>query len=646
MSPAPSQPVASKVINQAVEGLTDVADYLRLDPVPPFWRQIRVYSLDKLKADAFAGLMVAIVAIPQALAFALIAGLPVETVLTASVIGSLFFSLWSSSRHTVFGPTNTISVILASALAATAAIPLNALQKVVMLAFMIGVVQLGAGVFKLGNLSHFISRTVIVAYSTGAAVLIVAGQLTNFLGIARPDNISLPGVLRHVISSLAHFRIQPISLGIGAAALLLMLWLRKRRQAWPEGLLVLGLFGALTAAWEYTCGHTFIPDELSLSGLGVKLVRDVGEVSGTLPLFQGFPIEHALTFIPQVSSIALAAALLGMLETLTIAQTMASRSGQKINPNQELMSAGLGNLFCSAFGTMACSSSFLRSAIAFESRGATQLGPMLSSVFLLAIIMATAALVNFIPVTALAAYIILLAIRLAASPESRIVRRATSADALVFWVTLSATLFLSLDTAIYIGMGLSLALFLHKAAAPSLVEYSFNAQGQLSRLEGKEGRSNPAIAIVHVEGELFFAAADLFQEQIRQMAEDPNLRAVILRMKNARHLDATSVISLLQLHDFLTTTQRHLIISGLDEELMQVLRRSGALDRIGADNIFPAEANLTLSTKRALQRATQLIGLSKSQRPELRIAYDRRRAEQFDQADATARREDDYHYDI
>lgn len=624
------QPVATKVINQAVEGLTDVADYFRLDPIPPLWRQLRRYSFEKFRADALAGLMLAVVSIPQAVAFAFVVGLPVDTVIAATIVGAFFFSLWSTSPHVVFGPTNTLTIILAGTLAATAAIPLNPLQKVVLLGFMMGVFQLACGFFKLGNLTHYISRTVVVAYSTAAAIIIGVGQLPSFLGLTRSPDPSILGVFRYLLEQLTRLQLNLAALGVGLLAMASMLLLRRWRSGWPDGLIVLGLSGLMSRGYEWLDGYLAFPDELHLSNLGLKLVRDIGEVAGSLPLFQGFPIGSALQFVPQVSSLALAAALLGVLETVSIATSTASRAGRKINPNQEIMATGIGNLACSAFGAMSGSASFLRSSVALEAKGRTQMAPILGSVFILAIVLASASLVNYIPVTALAAYILLLAYRLARPADSRIVRKATRSDAVVYWATLLATLLLRLDTAIYLGMGLSLALFLRKAAAPSLVEYSFTEQGQLTHIDHKDERKNPAISIVHVEGELFFGAAELFQQQVRLLADDENLKAVVLRLKNARHLDATSVLALLQLKDYLESNGRHLLVSGINPDMEQVLRKSGALERLGPENVFPAEANLTLSTKKALARANRLLLAESGKKPELRIVYDRTRAEQID----------------
>jgi SulP family sulfate permease len=406
------------------------------------------------------------------------------------------------------------------------------------------------------------------------------------------------------------WQLNPMTAGVGVASLLLMVLIRRVRPAWPEGMIALVVFGAVVASYD-------------LSAFGVPLVRDSGELVGQVPLFVGFPTnEEGLKLIPALASVALASAILGMIEAITITTSLAARSGQMVNPNQELMAMGVGNLAATAFGAMPGSSSFARSAVCWQSGGVTQVAAMIASGIVLAIVVVTAAGVNLLPTATLAAYLIVVAVRLVNVQQIAIARRATRSDAVVFWCTLMAALFLRLDTAIYIGVGVSLIMFMRKASTPSLVEYTFTDTGQLAQLENKQQRANPAISIVHVEGELFFGAADLFQEQVRYLADEDSIRVVILRMKNARHLDATSVLSLLQLHDYLRGSGRHLIVSGVSAEVERVLRNSGADRQIGPENIFPAEANLTMSTKRALVRARQLLQGAKA---DVRIFYDRNR---------------------
>jgi SulP family sulfate permease len=247
---------------------------------------------------------------------------------------------------------------------------------------------------------------------------------------------------------------------------------------------------------------------------------------------------------------------------------------------------------------------------------------MLSSVTVLFVLLFITPVFNFIPVAALAAHLMRVGFRLINKPQIRVACRSTRSDAMVFALTLGSALFLRLDTAIYIGIGAALVLFLQKTSTPSLVEYAFNESGQLAEVQDLSRRANPQISIIHVEGELFFGAADLFQEQTRHLAEDENIRVFILRMKNARNLDASTVMAMENLHDYLRRNGRYMLISGCNADAMRVLKNSGLLAHIGPENVFPTETNPTISTKRALVRATQLL---QTRRADIRIFYDRAR---------------------
>ena len=336
-------------------------------------------------------------------------------------------------------------------------------------------------------------------------------------------------------------------------------------------------------------------------------------------MFSGFPLNaDTARLIPEITSIAVAAAILGMLESVTVAKSLAAKTGQPIDPNQELIGMGVGNLVGSGFGATPGSASFLRSAANLQSGGRTQWSVVASGVFVFLIVVAISPVLAYIPIAAIAAYLVVIAVRLFQPSQIFLVRHSTSADAAVFWISLIAALFLKLDTAIFVGIGISLVFFLQKASAPALTEHAFNDVGQLAEIDSPAERNNAQISIVHVEGDLFFGAADIFQDGVRRLAADPNIRVFILRMKNARHLDATTVMALDQLHDYLKSENRHLLISGVHGDVALVLKRSGLAARIGLENMFPAEENPTLATKKALQRAQQLLP---NQKPAVRIFY-------------------------
>ncbi len=590
----------------AEQRFTSVRDKLRANLIPPLFKSLRNYDRALLRADLWAGLTIAAVAIPQCIAFALLIGVPVPAVVASAIVGTVLCSLFCSSRHLVVGPTNTISIILASALLTLAAEPLAPLQKVLLIGFLMGAIQLAAGLSGLGKITQFVSRSVIVGYTTAVGILIAVGQLGSLLGIARAPDVSLPGTLRHLITSFFTLNLNQVTAITGLVALFLILTLRRWRPRWPDGLPVLLLAG--------TASYIF-----NLQNYGVAVVGDLGAISGGIPLFSGFPLNaDTARLIPEITSIAVAAAILGMLESVTVAKSLAAKTGQPIDPNQELIGMGVGNLVGSGFGATPGSASFLRSAANLQSGGRTQWSIVASGVFVLLIVVAISPVLAYIPIAAIAAYLVVIAVRLFQPSQIFLVRHSTSADSAVFWISLIAALFLKLDTAIFVGIGVSLVFFLQKASAPALTEHAFNDVGQLAEIDSPAERNNAQISIVHVEGDLFFGAADIFQDGVRRLAADPNIRVFILRMKNARHLDATTVMALDQLHDYLKSESRHLLISGVHGDVALVLKRSGLAARIGLENMFPAEENPTLATKKALQRAQQLLP---NQKPAVRIFY-------------------------
>lgn len=579
----------------------------------PLAQELPNYTWAKLKADFLAGSTVSLVSIPQAIGFALIAGLPPLMVIMSVVVGGFVCALFSSSRHLVFGPTNSISIILAATLYSLSGGSLTPAEMALVLALLIGVFQVVAGLAQMGKLTQFISRSVIIAYSTAIGLLLAAGQLPNLMGAAVKHGSFLDALVAASLH-IVHFDFNPYPICMGVVTLLIFWALERFLPKLPAelmGLIFLSLF----------------TQHFGLQELGIRTIGDEGALAAAIPSFMGMPFDRSnWAVVPPLISAALAIAILGMLEAVSISKSLAAKSGQRLDSNQELVAMGSANIANSLFGAMPGSASFARSTANIHSGAQTQVSALLSSVIVLGALFFVAPLINYIPVPSLAAHLIRIGLKMINREQIRIAWRSTRSDAFVFAVTLLAAFFLKLDITIYVGVGLSLALFLRKASAPSLVEYGFNEQGQLSELDGSDHRGNSAISIVHVEGELFFGAADIFQEQVRLLAGDEGIKIVILRMKNARHLDATSVMSLLQLHDYLGQTGRHLLISGINPDVEKVLRKSGARKQIGVENIFPAEANLTMSTKRALLRASQLLQQAGSAPSAgVRIFYDRNR---------------------
>jgi SulP family sulfate permease len=577
----------------------------------PFVRELRHYSWASFRADLLAGATLTLVSIPQAIGFALIFGLPPTPVITSVMIGGFVGSLFFSSRHHVFGPTTSVSLIVASTLATAGASGLQSLQLAAFLAFLIGVIQVGAGLLNFGSVTRFISRSVVVAYTTAIGVLLMASQLHNWLGFSSPPGARFLRQLGEVVTALAHNQVSLWSVAIGLVTLAIFQIVKRFRPTWPEALVGLSVLGVATRLLALAYPH-----------LPFRLVQDEGALSVIVPAFAGLPSwrEH-LPQLTHLANSAAAIAIIGMLEATAITKTLAARSGQHLDPNQELLGMGAGNIACALFGVTPGSSSFTRSAVNYQSGAATQLSSMLSSVIVLLILLFVTPIFNYIPIPALAAHLIRVGYNLINRPQLRLAWSATRSDAAVLLTTFATALFVNLEAAIYIGIGVALVLFLRKTGTPTLVEYSFTDAGQLKALPASASRPNPQISIIHVEGELFFGAADLFQNEVRRQAEDENIRVFILRMKNARHLDASTVMALESLLDYLRQTKRHLLISGCEPDVVGVLRNSGLLAQLGRENVFPADpANPTFSTRNALLRAQQLLG---QQRADVRVFYER-----------------------
>ena len=585
----------------------------------PFLGEFRNYSWRRFRADLVAGATLTLVSVPQAIGFALILGLPLKPVIMAVVVGGFFSALFFSSHYHVFGPTTSVCLITAATIKGDLPFGMHRLELAAYLAFLIGVVQLLAGLLNFGEVTKFISRSVVIGYTTAIGLLLITSQGPNLLGFPVPAGESFLAVLTHVATAVRTNGISWWAIGIGLLTLAIFEAVTRWRKSWPEALIGLAVLGVAARLFADLVARDHL---FGLEHVPFLMVKDEAALTAVIPQLARLPsLATQWEVLPQLASTVIAIAIIGMLEATAITKSLAARSGQALEPNQELLGMGVGNIAAGLFGATPASSSFTRSAVNYQSGATSQLSSMLSSVVVLLILFLVTPVFNYIPVAALAAHLMRVGWRLINKAQIRVALRSTRSDAVVFAVTLGAALFFKLETAIYVGIGMALVLFLQKTSTPSLVEYAFNESGQLAELQDPAARANPQISIIHVEGELYFGAADLFQEQIRRLAQDAHIRVFILRMKNARHLDASTVMAMDNLNDYLRRSDRHMLISGCNLEVMNVLRNSGVLAQIGPENVFPTEANLTMSTKRALKRATELL---RTRKADVRLFYSKK----------------------
>lgn len=585
----------SSITHSLKRAVESVASYTLERPLHPFplRRALEGYRRAWFKLDFRGGLDGALLAIPQGMAFAMIANLPLAYGITCSAVACIIGAMFASSRHSVFGPTNATAFMIASFFAANPHIVQR--EAMPMLVFLVGALLLVGAYFKVADIAQFISRTVVIAYLAGAAVQMLVRQLPIVLGLEMEHSRTIFGELFAVIGALGSIRWPVLAVSIFSLAGYLLL--KRRFPKWPALALTLVVASIVSVLMEKAgvALPTFASEKFTWREL--------------LPVFPDFTGVNSGVRFSQLFGLAVSLAFLVMLENSAMARTLSGRSGRQVDANQDMFSLGAANLACAYLSGMPASNSLTRSMANFNSGAVTPVSVIVSGLVCLAGALTLGPMVSYMPRAALGVLVMCVAASLIQPRQIRVCLRATKSDAFVFIITLAATLMVPLHVAIFTGIGLSVILYLRKAGRPSLVEYEFNTEGHLAEAAQDSRRQNPAISIVHVEGELFFGAAELFSSQIQRACSDSNLRIIILRLKNARHLDATSVMALEELIRQLRATGRDLLVSGAMRDVYRVLKDSGMIEVIGRENFFMGSAaNPNLATRNALKRAQQILG--------------------------------------
>lgn len=555
------------------------------------------YGSSDLRADAFASINVALLALPQGMAFATIAGMDVVQGIACAAVAAVAAGLFCASRFIALGPTNATAFTVFSFFATYPALGARQAELMPWLAVLLGVIFISGAFLHVAELVQYISRSVMIGYLSGAALLIMANQMKDVMDVSLTGpGESAPRTFFTTAGRLWEKwpEMNPASIGVAAGTLFIYGVLARWRPRWPTFALAMVLATLLTVALG-----SLRPEVAALPRLGAYSPAD---------LHPAWPVPTAnlLDDLGALFGLALALAFIGSLETSVMVKGTAGRSGEKVNLDQDMYGLGMANLACSCVGGLPASGSLTRSALAQSAGGRSRLSMLINGLICGALAFAIGPLVGWIPKGVLAGLVIAVAWKLFNPRQLRVCLRATRSDAITVVATVLATLLVPLYVAIFTGIAVSVVLYLRKAARPELVEYEFNDQGTLAETSR---RRIPAISIVHVEGDLFFGAADLFRTQIQRTMQDPMLKVIILRLRNARNLDATSVLALEDLIEAVKSEGRHLLISGVTKSVYRVLRNAGTLERLDRRNVFiHSTGNPNVSTRNALQRAQDILG--------------------------------------
>jgi sulfate permease, SulP family len=577
----------------------------RANPSP--WRLPfgQTYSADELRRDLLAALTVAAISLPQAMAYALLAGVDPRFGLYSAIVITAVAAIFGSSSHLINGPTSAISLVVFGALAFFDPDQrIEAAEAMFLLAVMVGTVQILIAVFKLGDLTRYISESVVLGFMTAAATLLAVGQVGNALGV-RDRGTGLQHVLYRLWLTLTHGDpVNPKAVTITVATLALAVLARRvvQRYRLPRMDMLLVL---IIVAWAaYLAGWT-IP-----GNNGKTLIAVAGAVPSSLPTLHIPSIK--LNWMVQLSPDALAIAFLGLLEALAIAKSIANQTGQVLDFNRQCLAEGIANLVGGFFRCLPGSGSLSRSAINFQSGGATRFVGIITAAAVALAVVALAPLARFVPKPALAALLLLTATRLIDLPRLGYTIRASREDAVVLAITVVAGIGFGLDASILVGAALSIVLYVSRAAKLRLTELVVDRNGVIRE---KVATDPPAesFALYDLEGELFFGAAPALERcltLIQQQVQTAQLRYLVLRLKRVRNIDAVCLERLDHFLRTFSTSGVTVLLAGLRPDLLQALARLRLLEWLPQERIFPQGHGEDSATVGAIRAVYSQLGAS------------------------------------
>ena len=489
-----------------------------------------------LRADVMAGLLGAVLVLPQGIAFATLAGLPPEYGLYTAVIPCIIAALFGSSWHVMSGPTNANSLALFAMLTPLAlAFSPQYIQMALAVTVMVGIMQWLIGVLRLGVLANFISPAVLFGFTSGAALLIAVHALPDLLGLAAAPEHSAAAVLRHVFTQFS--AIQPQALVVGATTVGAAVLLRRWRPRWPH--MLIGLVVATALAWVWLRYGPVNPDAAAYK------LKMIGQLAAPWPRFQLPRIDWAQA--SELVGLAFALTLVALGQAISIAKTVALRSGQRIDANREFRGQGLSNIVGGFFSCYVSCGSMNRSMPNLEAGARTPLAAVFSAVLLLALVAVSAPLLALIPMAALAGLLVLVAVALLDFVRWRQLYTLSRSDFGVAFATLLATVTIRLETAVLFGMILSLMSFLYRTSRPALRTMGFDRDAPdrrfvviddspdatldiADKLPGPTLPECPQLKLLRMEGEVYFGATQHVADTLYALRHAANPQKHLLVM--------------------------------------------------------------------------------------------------------------------
>ncbi len=548
-----------------------------------------------LRADFVSGVTVALVLVPQSMAYAQLAGLPTYYGLYASFLPVIVASLFGSSRQLATGPVAVISLLTASALEPIAASGSDGyIAYAIMLALMVGVFQLILGMLKMGMLVDFLSHPVVIGFTNAAALIIATSQLSKLLGVdAVRGDAHYETVWNVLVAAYHHLHLPTVAMSIIAIGLMLLL-----PKIWRR------LPPILVAAVLTTVGSWAIGFEANFGG------RIVGSIPQGLPAFSMPELDVAVML--DLLGVAVAISLIGFMEAYSIAKAVSMRkTRQELDPNQELVGQGLSNIVASLFQGYAVSGSFSRTAVNMEAGGRTGFSSVVTGLVVGATLLFLTPMLYYMPQAMLASVIIMAVIPLVRVKPILYAWKVQKHDAVVSVLTFVLTLVWAphLEQGIIVGVLFSLGLFVYRTMHPHVYRVSRNHSGNFADAGRQLLETCCTVAIVRFEGPLFFANISYFVERVlRITVQTPGLRYIIIDAVGINEIDATGEYTLHSLSKQLVDSNVAFLVARANTDVMDIFKRTGFAGDDWLDQF-------TATREQALEFAFARIGMCANEKP-------------------------------
>lgn len=489
---------------------------------------LRDYRKANLRGDLAAGLTVAVMLVPQAMAYAMLAGLPPVIGLYASTLPIVAYILLGSSRHLAVGPVAIVSLLVFAACSKEAQVgSQDYVSLVVALTVMVGVLQMAAGLFRLGFVANFFSHAVLSGFTSAAAIVICLSQMKHLLGIQLPNENSAFRLIWIIVWQIP--QTNPATLAIGSCAIVGLSIVRKKFPRFPGALL-------------FVVAGTLIVYLLELSDAGVKTV---GNVPGGLPGFS-LPYFNPAQWL-KLFPTALAVVFVGYMESISVARYVATKEKYEVDANSELRGLGLANIISSIFSGYVVTGGFSRTAVNYQAGAKTGLASIVTAAVVMLTLLVLTPLFYYLPNTILAAIIIIAVVGLIDIKEPIRLFRIKRADGLTLLLTFVCTLGLGVEWGILIGAAFSLGLFIRRSAHPYMARLGYLESEDVFRNIERypETKTYPDILIFRVDASLYFANMRFVEDRLRLWIErNSKIKWVLLDFSGINDIDAVAISTL------------------------------------------------------------------------------------------------------